>query len=117
MGCGQNLLNQLVGTNADIKVELAPHTTQEIKEGDSIEIGIEEGAIVAASMLAYGAPLLTLMLSIVLSDAMQISGIALLSTCVLGLGLGVALARLILSSRFRPGFFQPTFVRKIFVSS
>lgn len=117
MGCGQNLLNQLVGTNADIKVGLDPQSAQQIKAGDFIEIGIEEGAIVAASMLAYGAPLLSLILSIIIADATGVTGIALAMSCILGMGFGILLAQLVLSSHFRPGFFQPIFVRKIFRSS
>ena len=117
MGCGQNLLNQLIGTNADIKVDLDPQAAQEIKAGDVIEIGIEEGAIVAASMLAYGAPLLSLIFAVVLADAAGDSGIALLLYCAFGLGLGILLARRILSSHLRSSFFQPIFLRKILRNS
>lgn len=116
MGCGQNLLNQLVGTNADIKVGLDPQNAQQLKAGDLIEIGIEDGAIVAASMLAYGVPLLSLIFSIIIADATGTTGIALLISCILGLGAGILLAQFVLSSHFRPGFFQPIFVRKIFRS-
>lgn len=115
MGCGQSLLNQLVGASADIKVSLNPHTASGIKEGDVIEIGIEEGAVVAASMLAYGAPLFSLMLGVVLADVLGASGIALLLFCAMGLGAGILFARLFLTSHFRPDFFEPVFVRKIFL--
>jgi positive regulator of sigma E activity len=117
MGCGQNLLNQLVGVSADIKVTLNPDTASEIKEGDVIEIGIAEGAVVAASMLAYGAPLLSLMLSVMLAHTLSATGFALLLLCTFGLGSGVLIARLFLTSRFRSGFFEPVFVRKIFLNS
>lgn len=117
MGCGQNLLNQLVGVSADIKVRLTPEASPELKEGDVIEIGIEEGAVVAASMLAYGAPLLSLILAVALADKIGTSGFALLFLCVLGLVAGILLARFFLTSHFRSDFFEPVFVRKIFLSS
>lgn len=117
IGCGQRLLNQLVGVSEDIRVRLNPLAVSEIKEGDLIEIGIEEGAIVAASMLAYGVPLLSLILSIILAEIAGASGVVLLLFCVIGLGAGVLVAQLFLTSRFRSGFFEPVFVRKILLSS
>lgn len=115
-GCGQRLLNQLTGATADIKVRLTPGAVSELKEGDLIEIGIEEGAVVAASMLAYGVPLLFLILAIALADALKASSVAIALFCALGLGAGILLARLFLTSHFRPDFFEPVFVRKIFLS-
>jgi sigma-E factor negative regulatory protein RseC len=117
IGCGQRLLNQLVGVSADIRVRLNPSIASEINKGDLIEIGIEEGAIVAASILAYGVPLLSLILSIVLAEIVGASGVALLLLCVIGLGAGVLVARFFLASRFRSGFFEPVFVRKILLGS
>lgn len=115
MGCGQNLLNQLVGATAEIKVDLTGQVDK-IKEGDIIEIGIEEGAIVAASLLAYGVPLFALVLAVVLADNMQLSVVGVLLACGLGLLAGISISRVFLASRFRSDFFEPTFIRKVSVS-
>lgn len=117
MGCGQNLMNQLVGVSADIKVKLDSRAALELAEGDMIEIGIEEGAVVTASILAYGVPLLFLIFSILIADAIQASGFALFLLCVAGVSAGIAASRIVLASRFRPVFFEPVFLRRVFLRS
>jgi Positive regulator of sigma E activity len=111
-GCGQNLLNQLTGTTSYLRLSLNSNAG-DVGEGDQVEIGIEEGAVVAASLLAYGLPLFLLMFSIVLAGLFQFAGFWTFIACVAGLSAGITLNRLLIKHCFRASFFEPVLIRRI----
>lgn len=64
-GCGQKLLNRVQADTADIKASLrASFDRSSISEGDRVEIGIDQNAVVISSLMLYGLPLVTMMLVI-----------------------------------------------------
>lgn len=103
-GCGQRLLNQIGAAKASIWAELSPELGCEVAVGDWVEVGIEEGAIVIGSLLAYGAPVVLLVLGATLGQG---SGWASVMGAALGLVVGAALSRYILRTHIKAHFFQP----------
>jgi sigma-E factor negative regulatory protein RseC len=85
----------------------------DVQEGDQVEIGIEEGAVVIASLLVYGLPVLSLLGGIALAGWFGFAGIGMFVMCVVGMLGGVALARLLIKSHFRPTFFEPVLLRRL----
>lgn len=72
-GCGQKALNRWAGEEFEIFAELPPHLkSEQMQVGSSIRVGIEEGAVVSGSMIAYGIPLGCLMSAVFLSEFFQI---------------------------------------------
>lgn len=110
-GCGQRLLNQLGGSSTHLQLSLNS-SVENVREGDQVEIGIEEGAVVAASLLAYGLPLFLLMFSIVLAELFHFASFWTFVMCVAGLAAGIVFNRLLIKS-FRTRFFEPVLIRRI----
>src|SRR5688572_30736701 len=68
-GCGQNLMQRMTSSDADIRARFDTETFgKSLKPGDEVEIMIEEGAVIMASVLAYGLPLMCLILGIVFAE-------------------------------------------------
>lgn len=111
-GCGQNLLNQLTGTITHLEVRL-DSSGFDVQEGDHVEIGIEEGAVVVASLLAYGLPLISCLLGIILADRLNLARLGLFFFISVGLGIGIVLTRLLIKNHFHPTFFEPVLLRRI----
>lgn len=60
-GCGQKLLSSISSQSADIRARLNPEVNIGLlSEGDQVEIGISEGAVVLSSMITYGLPIIAL---------------------------------------------------------
>ncbi len=111
-GCGQRLLNQLTGTSTHLRLAINSNL-ENVREGDQVEIGIEEGAVVVASLLAYGLPLFLLMFSIVLAELFHFARFWTFIMCVAGLAAGIAFNRLLTKRYFRTSFFEPVLIRRI----
>ena len=73
VGCGNQLLNRLSGASPEIPVEMTPYKAY--KSGDLVTIGIKESAILMASLIAYGVPLLGLLFAVVLADLLFPAGV------------------------------------------
>ncbi|MBC6906926.1 transcriptional regulator [Saccharophagus sp. K07] len=111
-GCGQRLMSRLIGRSTDIRARL-DESSLNLEIGDQVEIGIEEGAVVAASLLAYGLPLLSFVVSIWLCESMALAPILAVVVCLIGLSLGLSTSRFVLRTRFTADFFEPVVLRKI----
>lgn len=114
LGCGQNLLQRLFAPAADIKVRFSgAGQFSEYAVGDLVEIGIEEGAVVAASLLGYGLPLALLILSAWLVEALYLAPLFTPLAACLGLLAGIFLARSLLHKRFQSDFFEPVILNRV----
>ena len=114
VGCGQNLLSRMVAAPADIKARLQPLIgLEDLQPGDEVDIAIEEGAVVAASLLAYGIPLLMLVSMVAVGDWFAASNLLITVLGTMGLAAGVVASRIILLSRYTPAFFEPVVLRRI----
>lgn len=117
-GCGQNLLQSLISVDADIRARLDHDTpVRNLAPGDEVEIAIQEGAVIAASLLAYGIPLMFLILGVMLAESLALGDATQLLAGIMGLGVGLFLSRLMLFSRFKPAYFEPRVVRSLSPSS
>jgi sigma-E factor negative regulatory protein RseC len=110
-GCGQGLLQRaLASSTADIRARLArTDTPVGLQPGDEVEIGITEGAVVTASLLAYGLPIFMLIAGCAIGAWYTLSDPAQLFLGGLGLGVGLLISRLVLDY-FKPSYFEPLVV-------
>lgn len=112
-GCGQKLINQHFSSKiADIRAKQRVDDLLSLTPGDRVEIGIAEGAIVAASLLVYGVPVLFMVLGAWLGGQFPSAFLNVMASFV-GLGFGVLVARSVSRSRFRPQFFEPVVLRRL----
>ena len=103
-GCGQKLLNQLGASTSSVWAALATENNLQLKPGDWVEVGIEEGAIVLGSLLAYGLPVILLVLGAVLGEGTWLGSAP---SALVGLLSGALFTRRILRDYIRGQFFQP----------
>ncbi len=88
-GCGQKLLAGYGQSSSSIKALFTTSPQMHIWQvGDSVEIGINENALVKSAMLAYVLPLLSMVASIVVAHYLFHSEIASVLGAVFGLALG-----------------------------
>ncbi|MGB1271458.1 MAG: SoxR reducing system RseC family protein [Endozoicomonas sp.] len=85
-GCGQGLSSKYQ-SNASLSYirAFSPFTLQ---EGDRVIVGIPEGVLMKASMLVYLIPMLSMMVSLWLSELVGFSDAATMLFVVIGLALG-----------------------------
>lgn len=110
-GCGQKLLNQIGAFRSSIWASLGSSVelSDELSEGDWVEIGIAEGAVVLGSLLAYGLPVLLLVVGAALGQSEPFMA---MSGALLGLLIGASFSRVILRGFFAPQYFQPVVLAK-----
>lgn len=111
-GCGQHLLNRLSGSSVYLELALNA-SSPDVMEGDQVEIGIEEGAVVMASLMVYGLPIIFLLFSIIVAGRLHLAGFGLLALCLAGIGGGAVLARVLIKHYFRATFFEPILLRRL----
>lgn len=104
-GCGQKLLHKYLGRTSALEAQLLEDSTLELSEGDSVEIGLSEKAVLAGSLVTYGLPIVCLILAILLADVLLPQWSVLLA--VLGIGCGFVLSRHVLRRFFSPYQFIP----------
>jgi sigma-E factor negative regulatory protein RseC len=91
---------------------LANSVSNKFVVGDKVEIGIEESALMMASLLAYGFPLLTLFSALIISEYLFANQTSLsLVFGVLGLGLGIFISRWIAKNQRQ--FLEPRIINRI----
>lgn len=113
-GCGQSLLQRMASADADIRARFDSGTIVEnLNPGDEVEITIEEGAVIAASLMAYGLPLVFLILGVVFAESWALGEPLQFLLGVFGLAAGLWISHLILFSRFKPAYFEPRVVRNL----
>lgn len=105
-GCGQKLLNQFSAEAADIKAICDGDLLNRLKPGDTVDIGIAEGALVAASLLTYGIPILLLVIGAWFGSLTQ-SNVLSFMAAVIGLVGGALFVRWIQGRGFQAQSFEP----------
>lgn len=111
-GCGQKLLNQFGATTGEIRVHCDQALLTDLAEGDAVEIGITEGAVVSASLITYGLPILCLVFGAWLGAALNSNFLNAL-TALAGLFVGALIVRFLLSRYFKPRYFEPVVLRRL----
>lgn len=110
-GCGQRLLNRAVSTDMDIRARFDREALGLLQAGDQVEIGIQEDALVGASLVAYGLPVsLMVLLSAWAGQSSLLHGSV---AAVAGLVVGSCLVRLWLAKRSDHNFFEPVVLRRL----
>jgi sigma-E factor negative regulatory protein RseC len=118
-GCGQSLLAQVDGHRSYIKVRYAGYAASDFKEGDAIEIGVDESAVLRGSLLVYCTPLIGLLGGALLGNILfgglsgnsaAMSELATVLTAGIGLLLGAASVRWLSSRQCNDQRFQPVVV-------
>lgn len=107
--CGSSLLERFVGQRSN---RLAVSRVADIKEGDEVILGLEEGSLLRGSFAVYMLPLLLMLLMAVIAQILlPDSGLTSEAAAILGgaAGLGLGLfwlkgyaKRALISGRFRP---------------
>lgn len=101
-GCGQRLLNQIGIGAPSLRAQANPSVT-DLTRGEWVEIGVEEGAVVVGSLLAYGLPVSLLVLGAAFGGDGTVAAAA---GAIGGLLLGVLVSRYLLENHLHAGFFQ-----------
>lgn len=70
-GCGQEVLQRLGQNWMELEIRLPEEFPEALMPGDTVEIGIDERAVLMASLLAYGVPLAGLLLGITAASAIE----------------------------------------------
>lgn len=110
-GCGQNLLHRVLGLKSDIAVTVPEDLSGRLNKGSEVEIGIAENAILIASLLTYGLPIIILVAFVALAEhwAPQLSILAAIS----GLASGYLLSKRLLCRFWLPSQFIPVVTRLV----
>jgi sigma-E factor negative regulatory protein RseC len=88
-GCGTGALSRLLGRRSR---PLAIETDKDCKPGDRVLLELPESALVRASLLLYGLPLLGLLLGVLLATLLAIPEWLVVSIAIFGLLTGFKLA-------------------------
>lgn len=115
-GCGQKLLNQFAVSTGEIRAHCDPALLADLSPGDSVEIGIAEGAVVSASLITYGLPIICLVFGAWLGAGLNSNFLNAL-TALAGLLSGALMVRLLLSRYFKLCYFEPIVLRKVSVEA
>ncbi len=65
-GCGTRVLSRIYGAPPEVPVRVS--RAHAYTAGDSVEIGIHESAVVIASLIAYGVPILSLVILVGIAE-------------------------------------------------
>lgn len=114
-GCGQSLLHRLLGRTADVCVSLPPDADFRVNNGDSVEIGIGESAVLTASLVTYGVPIVLFVLGAFLGEQLghPWAPAAAPALAVGGLVVGALLTRWVLRVFYSETYFEPLLVRRM----
>lgn len=109
-GCGGGLLGKLVSSRGiDIAVPLNQGAHMpDLVAGDTVVIGFHEASLLQGSLLAYGLPMLVMLVGAGLANTLLASDLSTIAGAIGGAGLGWFAARR-LSARYD---FQPRLLRK-----
>jgi len=110
-GCGQGLLARVKeGRRSHICLQ----TEMELAVNDEVVLGLPEQAFIRSSFLAYGLPLLMLIVGVLLADTVfALAEPWIILAALFGLAVGFMAVRLISHLSTARGDFQPEVLRKI----
>lgn len=109
-GCGQSLLAQMQGHRSYIRAALNGHLPQDFQEGDLVEIGVHESAVIRGSLLVYCLPLLGLVAGATVGDAVGVSEGLVAMSALMGLVLAGMGVRWFSRNHYADERFQPVVV-------
>lgn len=110
-GCGQGLLSKIKdGSRSHIRLQ----TELDLQVGDEVILGLPEQAFIRSSLLAYGLPLLALIIAVTLADTLfGLPEPWVIAAALAGLASGFFLLRWLSRRGDRRGDFQPVIIRAI----
>jgi sigma-E factor negative regulatory protein RseC len=110
-GCGISLWSRIFSGRRD---SFATHNQLEVKVGDRVVIGVEEGALLASSLLAYVLPLVLLCVGALLGENLSDmqSGKDMYAALGALLGLVIGLAAVRVHSVRGSGRYRPVMLRR-----
>jgi len=110
-GCGQGLLAKVKdGTRSHIRLQ----TDLKLAVDDEVILGLPEQAFIRSSFLAYGFPLLMLIVAVLLADSVfELAEPWIIVAALLGLAVGFVVVRLISQLSVIRDDFQPEILRVI----
>jgi sigma-E factor negative regulatory protein RseC len=82
--------------------------------GERVVVGIAEGALLRAALVAYGLPLLGMLVSMVLADRLDGDELRTMMGAAIGLVAGILVARLLAARLAARGDLAPRFVRRAY---
>ena len=92
-GCGQRLMNQATDCKRSrIQLPLPSHMSLQV--GDEVVLGVPQKAFIKASLMTFAMPLMVMLITAIIAQALSASEPVIAITALLGLGLGLALVRL-----------------------
>ena len=96
-GCGQAVLGQLLDERQQAQKNLMKmprlNEQQPAQVGDQVSVGIPEDALIKASFMAYGLPILLMVVLAGIFNAISNSELIVIFAGVLGLAFGLAITR------------------------
>lgn len=109
-GCGQKRILDWLPSQ-QIEVQVANPDCLVLRPGQRVILGLEEGALVRASVLLYLLPLLGLILFTLVTNFLQLSELFQILAAMLGLTLGFVATRLIALRELALGAYEPILIR------
>jgi sigma-E factor negative regulatory protein RseC len=92
-GCGQRLMNQATDCKRSrIQLPLPAHMSLQV--GDEVVLGVPQKAFIKASLMTFAMPLVVMLITAIIAQALSASEPVIALTALLGLGLGLSLVRL-----------------------
>ena len=92
-GCGQRLMNQATNCKRS-RIQLPLPTQMSLQVGDEVVLGIPQKAFIKASLMTFAMPLVVMLATAIMAQALSASEPVIALTALVGLGLGLALVRL-----------------------
>ena len=90
-GCGLGFGRAAGGDKRLLSLPLPPGLR--LRVGDTVELGVEDAGLLGATLLAYGVPLASLALAVLVASALGLGDAAAASLALASLALAVVLAR------------------------
>lgn len=109
-GCGQKRILDWLPTK-QIEVQVANPNRLILVAGQSVTLGLEEGALVRASLLLYLTPLAGLILLALFTHFLEFSEPFQILAAILGLTLGFVATRVIALRQLALGAYEPILLR------
>ena len=109
-GCGQKRILDWLPSK-QIEVQVANPQRLPLKPGQSVTLGLAEGALVRASLLLYMMPLLGLILFTLLTNFLDLSELFQILAAMLGLIMGFVATRVISLRELALGAYEPVLIR------
>mgnify|MGYP001810742082 CR=1 FL=1 len=85
-----------------------------LRVGDRVVVGVDDGALLRASAVAYAIPLLAMLVSMVVVDQLGGGELRTMVAAALGLAGGVGVARLLAGRLAARGDLAPRFIRRAY---